>query len=133
MNFTPASSSDFPSGAIFTRVSESGTRLMQTAMFMGESLELRAHARQQMPRLAGCEESLYGRSRFGGVACKRAERCVSAVQHVRHHDAQLVAPEAHLQREVGNAVVGEPRLHVFLVPAENLLADVAGIPAEPDP
>src|SRR6266581_5260478 len=33
MNLTPASSSDLPSEAIFTRVSESGTRLMQTAIF----------------------------------------------------------------------------------------------------
>src|SRR2546422_2827984 len=35
MNLTPASSSDLPSAAILTRVSESGTRLMQTAIFMG--------------------------------------------------------------------------------------------------
>src|SRR5947208_5198270 len=36
MNLTPASSSDLPSAAILTRVSESGTRLMQTAIFMWE-------------------------------------------------------------------------------------------------
>src|SRR5436190_14752538 len=36
MNLTPASSSDLPSAAILTRVSESGTRLMQTAIFMGK-------------------------------------------------------------------------------------------------
>src|SRR5213083_371332 len=35
MNLTPASSSDLPSEAILTRVSESGTRLMHTAIFMG--------------------------------------------------------------------------------------------------
>src|SRR6266550_6455411 len=35
MNLTPASSSDLPSAAILTRVSESGTRLMHTAIFMG--------------------------------------------------------------------------------------------------
>src|SRR5690348_17695035 len=33
MNLTPASSIDLPSEAILTRVSESGTRLMQTAIF----------------------------------------------------------------------------------------------------
>src|SRR5205809_765611 len=37
MNLTPASSSDLPSEAILTRVSESGTRLMQTAIFMREA------------------------------------------------------------------------------------------------
>src|SRR5437667_10122407 len=36
MNLTPASSIDLPSEAILTRVSESGTRLMQTAIFMAE-------------------------------------------------------------------------------------------------
>src|SRR5438046_9572309 len=36
MNLTPASSSDLPSAAILTRVSESGTRFMQTAIFMWE-------------------------------------------------------------------------------------------------
>src|SRR5207253_7902345 len=36
MNLTPASSSDLPSEAILTRVSESGTRLMQTAIFIRE-------------------------------------------------------------------------------------------------
>src|SRR5439155_3457214 len=34
MNLTPASSSDLPSAAGLTRVSESGTRLIQTAIFM---------------------------------------------------------------------------------------------------
>src|SRR6184192_2370898 len=34
MNLTPASSSDLPSGAILTRVSESGTRLMHTAILI---------------------------------------------------------------------------------------------------
>src|SRR2546430_238552 len=34
MNLTPASSSDLPSAAILTRVSESGTRLMQTAILI---------------------------------------------------------------------------------------------------
>src|SRR5213596_72257 len=38
MNLTPASSSDLPSDAILTRVSESGTRLMQTAIFMALSV-----------------------------------------------------------------------------------------------
>src|SRR2546422_582798 len=38
MNLTPASSSDLPSEAIFTRVSESGTRLMQTAIFIAFSV-----------------------------------------------------------------------------------------------
>src|SRR2546423_5726065 len=36
MNLTPASSSDLPSGAILTRVSESGTRFTHTAIFMWE-------------------------------------------------------------------------------------------------
>src|SRR5438105_4238206 len=36
MNLTPASSSDRPSGAIFTRVSESGTRLTHTAIFIAK-------------------------------------------------------------------------------------------------
>src|SRR6266508_828333 len=35
MNLTPASSSDLASEAILTRVSEAGTRLMHTAIFMG--------------------------------------------------------------------------------------------------
>src|SRR5438105_12871624 len=34
MNLTPASSSDLPSAAILTRVSESGTRLMHTAILI---------------------------------------------------------------------------------------------------
>src|SRR2546429_9460994 len=34
MNLTPASSSDLPSAATLTRVSESGTRLMQTAILI---------------------------------------------------------------------------------------------------
>jgi len=38
MNLTPASSSDLPSEAILTRVSESGTRLMHTAIFIGNAL-----------------------------------------------------------------------------------------------
>src|SRR5207245_10398270 len=38
MDFTPASSSDLRSEAIFTRVSESGTRLMQTAIFIAFSV-----------------------------------------------------------------------------------------------
>src|SRR5690348_17468154 len=36
MNLTPASSIDLPSAAILTRVSESGTRLMQTAILMAQ-------------------------------------------------------------------------------------------------
>src|SRR5437870_2665407 len=37
INLTPASSSDLPSEAILTRVSESGTRFTHTAIFMRES------------------------------------------------------------------------------------------------
>src|SRR5262245_46132707 len=39
-NFTPDSSRLFPSAAIFTRVSESGTRLIQQAIFMGGKAKL---------------------------------------------------------------------------------------------
>src|SRR6266516_6815709 len=43
MNLTPASSRDLPSEAIFTRVSESGTRLMQTAIFIERSAVMVRH------------------------------------------------------------------------------------------
>src|SRR5947207_11302741 len=42
-NFTPASSRLLPSAAIFTRVSESGTRLIQQAIFMWGKAKLGLH------------------------------------------------------------------------------------------
>ena len=42
MNLTPLSSSDFPSAAILMRVSESATRLMQTAIFSWHLPQLNA-------------------------------------------------------------------------------------------
>src|SRR5712691_4494114 len=48
MNLTPASSSDLPSEAIFTRVSESGTRLMHTAIFMRKFSGVRCKASVQV-------------------------------------------------------------------------------------
>src|SRR5256886_17687920 len=77
MNLTPASSSDLPSEAILTRVSESGTRFTHTAIFMGAERkrgrellatadgfsELRTHAQLHMQRQSRREEPLHRRPR----------------------------------------------------------------------
>src|SRR5437660_7370338 len=167
MNLTPASSSDLPSAAILTRVSESGTRLMHTAILIrGDAttprctlqvvnhdsargkqtcgfssgnlrmtsrrsdvkrLEIRTDAHEQMPQHARRDEPLHGIARNGRVLGERAERDVATVEHVRDRDADVVAAHARLERRVHHGVIREPSLHVFLVTAQVLRADVANV------
>src|SRR5437762_1505515 len=57
MNLTPASSRDLPSEAIFTRVSESGTRLMQTAIFIERSAVMVRHQTSEQPQATSRKRS----------------------------------------------------------------------------
>src|SRR5690348_1822014 len=118
MNLTPASSSDLPSEAILTRVSESGTRLMHTAIFMGAeskpghcylatagglasgtcpadrglttvTLEIRAQAHLHMSWRPGREPALHRRGGRRGILGEGAERIDAPVEQVTHCAAQL--------------------------------------------
>src|SRR6266403_3759747 len=109
MNLTPASSSDLPSEAILTRVSESGTRLTHTAIFMGAEnkpgdwllatacgcgfLEVDTHADLHVTRRPRREPALHRRGGRGGILGESAERVNASVEQVAHRAAQLeVAP-----------------------------------------
>src|SRR3989442_8532314 len=103
MNFMPASSSDFPSGATLTRVSVSGTRLTQTAIFIAVSvlearektrearklicrpLEVRGQADHQVPRQPGREEPLHRLARLERILGERPEARIAAGAHVPPH------------------------------------------------
>src|SRR3989442_16010909 len=54
MNLTPASSSDLPSEAILTRVSESGTRFTHTAIFITRHRRLSATGHQWSRKAEKC-------------------------------------------------------------------------------
>src|SRR5439155_20280099 len=98
MNFTPASSSDLPSAAIFTRVSESGTRLMQTAIFMskwsafrrqssGKLQDVKPQAVHSLKRAGKQTRQLSSGNRLRLTACDCSERwrlevCTQADLHV---------------------------------------------------
>src|SRR5713226_5790247 len=94
MNLTPASSSDLPSEAIFTRVSESGTRLMQTAIFKdssGPGVRRRDAAGPNAPTVTGRGKE----TRLGASRNRRAT-------------TSKIAAQAHLQ--VARWPRGEPAL-----------------------
>src|SRR5256885_9201507 len=152
MNLTPASSRDLPSAAILTRVSESGTRLMQTAIFMRlvggrcaqrkpderrlateyqPGSEFGRHAHKQVPRHPWRHEPLHRVAGHRWVLRERPEGHVLAAEHVGYGDTDVVAPDARLERGVGDGVVGEPAFHVLLVPAKILRPDVPGVEPRP--
>src|SRR2546429_3345453 len=115
MSWTPASSSDLPSEATLTRVSESGTRFTHTAIFMGAERkrgrellatadgfsELRTHAQLQMPRQSRREKPLHRRPRRERILRKRPEARVAPIEHVAHHAAQLEPLPLHQERRIG--------------------------------
>src|SRR5256886_1148891 len=149
MNLTPASSSDLPSAAIFTRVSESGTRLMQTAIFMRKVsgigcqetnlpsviwqpledllLEVCIHAHLHMARQARREPTLDRRAWRRGILCEGAEVEEAPVEHVPHRTAQLQVTPGERERQIGDGIVGQSARDVRLVAPQPLPPDVAGV------